>query len=236
MRRGRLAKLRAGQLVPWSTPPFGYLPDPEHPATRPDCSAIRSARWSCSRSLPGTWSPRRPVPGGGPTHRRPAFRHRAGRAVEYAHRAQHPLQSRLYRHGLCQSGPGGRRAHPPNQRWTTGARKELIWARRRRIGSRSRSVITARACSLSTSETGHQSTHGRAQQPAARVSVACARKLRDLSVEHDGQGHAAGLPLIILCPADARMPGTGAGRSVFLALHPRAPPGRGASGRTCARS
>ncbi|MDQ5850788.1 MAG: recombinase family protein [Chloroflexota bacterium] len=31
MRRGRLAKLRAGQLVPWSTPPFGYLPDPERP-------------------------------------------------------------------------------------------------------------------------------------------------------------------------------------------------------------
>src|SRR5919202_19274 len=31
MRRGRLTKLRAGQLVPWSTPPFGYLPDPERP-------------------------------------------------------------------------------------------------------------------------------------------------------------------------------------------------------------
>src|SRR5687767_12773033 len=31
MRRGRLAKLRAGQLVPWSTPPFGYLTDPERP-------------------------------------------------------------------------------------------------------------------------------------------------------------------------------------------------------------
>ena len=31
MRRGCRAQLRAGQLVPWSTPPFGYLPDPEHP-------------------------------------------------------------------------------------------------------------------------------------------------------------------------------------------------------------
>jgi len=30
-RRGRLAKVRAGQLLPWSTPPFGYRSDPEHP-------------------------------------------------------------------------------------------------------------------------------------------------------------------------------------------------------------
>jgi site-specific DNA recombinase len=31
MRRGRLAKLRAGQLVPWSRPPYGYQVDPDHP-------------------------------------------------------------------------------------------------------------------------------------------------------------------------------------------------------------
>ncbi len=31
MRRGRLAKLRAGQLVPWSRPPYGYQVDPAHP-------------------------------------------------------------------------------------------------------------------------------------------------------------------------------------------------------------
>lgn len=30
-RRGRLAKVRAGQLLPWSKPPFGYRSDPEHP-------------------------------------------------------------------------------------------------------------------------------------------------------------------------------------------------------------
>ena len=28
MRRGRLAKLRAGQLLPWSRPPYGYQVDP----------------------------------------------------------------------------------------------------------------------------------------------------------------------------------------------------------------
>lgn len=30
-RRGRLAKLRAGQLLPWPQPPYGYRRDPEHP-------------------------------------------------------------------------------------------------------------------------------------------------------------------------------------------------------------
>ena len=31
MRRGRLAKLRSGQLLPWSRAPYGYLLDPERP-------------------------------------------------------------------------------------------------------------------------------------------------------------------------------------------------------------
>ncbi len=31
MRRGRLTKLRNGQLLPWTRAPFGYLLDPEHP-------------------------------------------------------------------------------------------------------------------------------------------------------------------------------------------------------------
>jgi site-specific DNA recombinase len=30
-RRGRMAKVRAGQLLPWSRPPFGYRTDPTHP-------------------------------------------------------------------------------------------------------------------------------------------------------------------------------------------------------------
>ncbi len=31
MRRGRLAKLRTGQLLPWVRVPFGYRTDPDHP-------------------------------------------------------------------------------------------------------------------------------------------------------------------------------------------------------------
>ena len=38
MRRGRLAKLRAGALLPWTTPPFGYRLDPERPR---DAAAVR---------------------------------------------------------------------------------------------------------------------------------------------------------------------------------------------------
>ncbi len=38
MRRGRLAKLRAGMLLPWTRPPFGYRLDPERPR---DPAAVR---------------------------------------------------------------------------------------------------------------------------------------------------------------------------------------------------
>src|SRR3989440_6217720 len=39
MRRGRLAKLRAGTLLPWTRPPFGYRLDPERPR---DAAAVRA--------------------------------------------------------------------------------------------------------------------------------------------------------------------------------------------------
>jgi site-specific DNA recombinase len=29
MRRGRQARLRSGQLLPWTRPPYGYLVDPD---------------------------------------------------------------------------------------------------------------------------------------------------------------------------------------------------------------
>jgi len=31
MRRGRLMKYRAGKLIPWTRPPYGYRVDPDHP-------------------------------------------------------------------------------------------------------------------------------------------------------------------------------------------------------------
>ena len=38
MRRGRLARLRAGTLLPWTRPPFGYRLDPERPR---DVASVR---------------------------------------------------------------------------------------------------------------------------------------------------------------------------------------------------
>jgi site-specific DNA recombinase len=39
MRRGRQARLRAGTLLPWTRPPFGYRLDPDRP---PDAAAVRT--------------------------------------------------------------------------------------------------------------------------------------------------------------------------------------------------
>jgi hypothetical protein len=63
MRRGRQAKLRAGTLLPWTTPPFGYRLDPSGPGMRPGSGWSRPRRcWSRSCST-GTWSRRRPCTG-----------------------------------------------------------------------------------------------------------------------------------------------------------------------------
>src|SRR6516165_6471992 len=40
MRRGRQAKLRSGQLLPWTRAPYGYLLDPDRPR---DASRVRLA-------------------------------------------------------------------------------------------------------------------------------------------------------------------------------------------------
>jgi site-specific DNA recombinase len=63
MRRGRQAKLRAGTLLPWTTPPFAYRLDPERPR---DVAGVRVEAGeavlvaSCST---GTWSRRRSCTG-----------------------------------------------------------------------------------------------------------------------------------------------------------------------------
>jgi site-specific DNA recombinase len=38
VRRGRQARLRAGTLLPWTRPPFGYRLDPDRPR---DAAAVR---------------------------------------------------------------------------------------------------------------------------------------------------------------------------------------------------
>ena len=48
MRRGRLRKLQAGILLPWTKPPYGYRVDPDHPCDpaglRQDPSRSRRSR------------------------------------------------------------------------------------------------------------------------------------------------------------------------------------------------
>lgn len=54
MRRGRLAKLRSGQLLPWTRAPYGYRLHPSGPVTRPRSGSTRSPPpWSRS-CLPPT--------------------------------------------------------------------------------------------------------------------------------------------------------------------------------------
>src|SRR5215211_5986160 len=61
MRRGRLAKLRAGQLLPWMRVPFGYRTAIRNvPVTRKVCGWRSTRRPSCGRCSPGTWSRGRP--------------------------------------------------------------------------------------------------------------------------------------------------------------------------------
>src|SRR6184192_3276544 len=59
MRRGRLAKLRAGTLLPWTTPPFGYRLDPERPR---QASAVRVEPSEVSRTARESLFPQRLVP------------------------------------------------------------------------------------------------------------------------------------------------------------------------------
>ena len=58
MRRGRQMKLRAGSLLPWTRPPYGYWVDPDHPVIRRACGwNRRKRRWSRT-GLPTTTNPR----------------------------------------------------------------------------------------------------------------------------------------------------------------------------------
>jgi site-specific DNA recombinase len=54
MRRGRLARLRSGQLLPWTRPPYGYRLHPSGPGTRPRSGSTRSPPSWCRSWLPRT--------------------------------------------------------------------------------------------------------------------------------------------------------------------------------------
>jgi site-specific DNA recombinase len=51
MRRGRQARMRSGQLLPWTKAPYGYILDAERPAMRSGCRLTQWRQW-CSKSSP----------------------------------------------------------------------------------------------------------------------------------------------------------------------------------------
>src|SRR5690349_5688696 len=90
MRRGRLAKLRAGQLLPWSRPPYGYQVDPAHPrdparAARCDYKRDRAADLCL---LPGASGD--PLPGRAALDRRSRADPQWQRALDQPQYPQHP--------------------------------------------------------------------------------------------------------------------------------------------------
>src|SRR5262245_30921574 len=135
MRRGRQAKLRSGQLLPWTMAPYGYLLDPERPRdpsrVRPD--AVKAAVVSQSfasyatnnRSLRLYWCSK-PLsdPQIPPPSRRARFnlasvrgilRNPAYAGTAYSGRT-HPAPARHRKSALQPVGPGAsQRPAPPNE-------------------------------------------------------------------------------------------------------------------------
>jgi hypothetical protein len=110
MRRGRLAKLRAGQLLPWSRPPYGYQIDPQHPRdpTRVRADAITSV--IVQQIFAWYLEPQA-------TLYQVTLRLSTARPDRYwqatlddSQHPQHAHESSLYRHSVCQSDARGRRS------------------------------------------------------------------------------------------------------------------------------
>jgi len=51
MRRGRQMRIRAGTLLPWTTPPYGYRLHPDHPRDPARCNWILRRELLCTRFL-----------------------------------------------------------------------------------------------------------------------------------------------------------------------------------------
>ena len=136
MRRGRQAKLRAGTLLPWTTPPFGYRLDPERPRQaagvrvdpgeaalvarlfdwylEPQGTVYRLARRLTDLGVATPMGkPRWNVASVRGILRNPAY---AGRAL--TSRTQ-VVQSRQRKSAMLPAGPGQSHAPRPEQDWIT---------------------------------------------------------------------------------------------------------------------
>jgi len=112
MRRGRLAKLRAGALLPWTYAPYGYRLSPDRPrdpagvATDPAEAAVVAELFAMYRE-PGTSLMQLAI------HLDARRAHAPGRAaVVQPHGPGHPAQPDLHGAGACPAHAVSRR-HPP---------------------------------------------------------------------------------------------------------------------------
>jgi len=134
MRRGRLMKYRAGQLLPWTRPPYAYRVDPEHPRDptgvhldqaeaaivvhmfhsylEPQTTLYRIAKWLMDLELPTpTGKPRWSVSTVRGILTNPAY---AGTA--YANRTRSVL-AKQRKSAMLPVGPGESRALRPEEEW-----------------------------------------------------------------------------------------------------------------------
>ena len=175
MRRGRQARLRAGTLLPWTTPPFG-VPAGSRPAAPGICGAGGprggGTGGAAVRLVPGTAGHRLPAR---PAADRSGGGHPQGRAaLEHRQRARHLAQPGLCRPGAVQPHPGRRRPAAASRRCSRPGRASAMPRGRRKTGSPSRSRRSSRRrpsprCRPSWTPTS------RPQRATPGTSTCCAR-------------------------------------------------------------
>jgi len=136
MRRGRQAKLRSGQLLPWSRAPYGYLLDPERPRdpSRVRVDPVHAAvveqmfAWDTDPGQPVSLyevakrlsDAQIPTPRGGPRWNvasvRGILRSPASMGVAYSGRSR-PVPARRRKSALQPVGPGQSQQPAPVDEW-----------------------------------------------------------------------------------------------------------------------
>ena len=136
MRRGRQAKLRSGQLLPWSVPPYGYVMDPERPRDpqRLRLDPVKAAvitqifAWYTDPQTPATLygvakrltDDQIPTPRGGPRWNvasvRGILRSPVYTGTAYSERTR-PVPARIRRSALRPVGPGYSHRPAPPEEW-----------------------------------------------------------------------------------------------------------------------
>jgi site-specific DNA recombinase len=136
MRRGRQAKLRSGQMLPWSVPPYGYVMDPERPRDpqRLHLDPVKAAvitqifAWYTDPRTPATlYSVAKrltddhiPTPRGGPRWNvasvRGILRSPVYAGTAYSERTR-PVPARLRQSALRPVGPGHSHRPAPPEEW-----------------------------------------------------------------------------------------------------------------------